>query len=428
VVGLGTLVNLQFSSTAFLAAIAGGCLWLGAAEREGAGGWGAAAGGVSLLLLGALERFDPFVLVILLAGGAGLMATGGRPPRRWWAIGACATLLATTSFAYDRHAYRQDPGWRAFRDFIPLLPEITDYGRASAAGPGLAPALARAGWTENDHRLFMQWVHFDPDVYSADALRRLLDEVPEAGTWPRLVNGALRLERAGGNPALWAMLLALPLLLRGAGRRRVAVAAALLAAALAATLLLAAFRKSAPQVYLPLFAFPLCVALAWHGSRDAARASRARDAAVTGLALVGLAVSIAHQHREGRNEREQARVLWARYAPILQSQERLVVAWFNAFPFEVVRPLEAPTRLRALRLFSLGWSQRTPPAQDVLASFGWRDLVDALADPRTVLLAPPSAPPLLALFAEEHRALRLRFTPEQAEPFAAFRGRIEPRP
>ncbi len=428
VVGLGTLVNLQFSSTAFLAAIAGGCLWLGAAERERAGGWGVAAGAVSLLVLGALERFDPFVLVIVLGGLAALLATGGRPGRRWLLIGTCATLLASAAVAYDRHAYQQDPGWRAFRDFIPLLPEITDYGRASAAGPDLAPALARAGWSENDHRLFMQWVHFDPEVYGADALRRLLAEVPETGTWQRLVNGAARLERAAGNPALWAMLLALPLLLRGAGRRRLAIAGALLAAALLATLLLAAFRKSAPQVYLPLFAFPLCVALGWDGTSDAARASRARDAVALGLALTGLAISIAHQHREGRNEREQARVLRARYAPVLQSPERLVVAWFNAFPFEVVRPLERPTGLRSLRLFSLGWSQRTPPAHDVLAAFGSSDLVEALADPRTVLLAPPLAPPLLARFAEEHRGLRLRFTPEQAEPYATFRGRIEARP
>lgn len=428
VVGLGTLVNLQFSSTAFLAAIAGGCLWLRAAEGEGADGPGVATGAVSLLLLGALERFDPFVLVIVFGGLTALLATRGRPGRRWLAIGACATLLAVAAVAYDRHAYRQDPGWQAFRDFIPLLPEITDYGRASAQGPELPEALARAGWTANDHRLFMQWVHFDPDVYGADALRRLLAEVPETGTWQRLVNGGARLERAAGNPALWAMLLALPLLLRGAGRRRLAIAAVLLAAALLATLLLAAFRKSAPQVYLPLFAFPLCVALGWDAAPDAARTSRAKDALATALALIGLAISVVHQQREGRNEREQARVLRARYEPILQSPGQLVVAWFNAFPFEVVRPLESPARLRALRLFSLGWSQRTPVAQDLLASFGSSDLVDALADPRTVLLAPPSAPPLLALFAEEHRALRLRFAPEQAEPFATFRGRIEARP
>ena len=89
-----------------------------------------------------------------------------------------------------------------------------------------------------------------------------------------------------------------------------------------------------------------------------------------------------------------------------------------------MRPLESTARLRSLRLFSLGWSQRTPLARDLLASFGSSDLIDALTDPRTLFLGPPAAPPLLALFAEEHRALRLRFTPEQTEPFATFRARV----
>src|SRR5512134_961001 len=156
VVGLALLVNLQFSSTAFLVAMAGGCLWMAAAEG-GASGRGTAAAAILLMALGSLERFDPFVLVLALGGLAGVLVAGGRPGPRWWAIGACATLLAVGSFAYDRHVYRQDPGWRAFREFIPLLPEITDYGRGSAVGPEGAPALARAGWSENDHRLFMQW-------------------------------------------------------------------------------------------------------------------------------------------------------------------------------------------------------------------------------------------------------------------------------
>jgi hypothetical protein len=423
VIGLAVLVNLQFSSTAFLAALAGGCLWLNAAT-DAPRGWPVAASAVLLMVLGSLERLDPFLLVLPLAGLAGLVLARGRPSRQWWAIGAASALLAAGAFAYDRHAYRQDAGWRAFREFIPLLPEITDYGRASAAEAELTPALERAGWSENDHRLFMQWFHADAQVYSADALRRLMREVPQSGPLERIGSGVTRLERVTANPALWAMLLCLPWLLLGAGRRVQAVVGALLVAALALTLLLAAFRKSAPQVYLPLFAFPLCFALA--GNAGAAGARR-REALLIALAAGGVALSIAHQHREGRNERRQAGILLDRYAPLIGAPQQLVVAWFNAFPFEVVRPLEPPSRLRSLRLLSLGWSQRTPLAQDLLASFGSADLVDALADPRTVLLAPSAAPPLLALFAEEHRALRLRFTPERTEPFATFRGHVADR-
>ena len=432
VVGLSVLVNMQFSSTAFLAAAAGGCLWMDAAGRGGGSGWWTAAAAVTLMVLGSLERFDPFLLVVALAGLAGLVAARGRPGRRWLLVGAAALGLALSARAYDLYAYGQDAGWSAFREFIPLLPEITDYGRASAPAEELAPALAQVGWSANDHQLFMQWFHADPEVYSADALRRLLEAAPEAGLLERLSHGALRLGRVVANAAMWAMLLALPLLLgTDLTRRRAAIVAVSLAGALAGTLLLAAFRKSAPQVYLPLFGFVLCAALVSGAGAASSRATGSRRAVqwlLAALALAGVAVSAAHQHREGRTERERSRALWSRFEPITRSPQQLVVAWFNAFPFEVVRPLEPATRLRSLRLFSLGWSQRTPVATDLLVSFGSSDLIEALADPRTVLLAPAAAPPMLALFAEEHRALRLRFTPEQSEPFATFRGRIAARP
>lgn len=428
VVGLSLLVNLQFSSTAFLAAAAGGCLWMGVAARDGRPGWATATGAILLMVLGSLERFEPFLLVLVLAGLAGIAAAGGRPGRRWLAVGIGATALAFAARAYDGHAYRQDAGWRSFREFIPLLPEITDYGRASVAGPELAPALARVGWSENDHRLFMQWFHADPEVYSADALRRLLAEAPETGALQRLAGGTERLGRVAANPALWAMLLALPCLLgTGVSRRRALIVVASLAAAGAATLLLAAFRKSAPQVYLPLFAFALCLALVSDGPAVPSRPARWRETVQVMLALGGIALAIALQHREGRHEREQARILWSRFEPITRSPHQLVVAWYNAFPLEVVRPLEPTTRLRSLRLFSLGWSQRTPVARDLLVSFGSSDLIDALADPRTAFLGPEAAPPMLALFAEEHRALRLRFTPEPAEYFTVYRGRVSAR-
>lgn len=423
-VGLGVLVNLQFTSTAFLAVAAGACLWLQAVRDEGARGRGIAAAAVALMLLGSLERFDPFALLFAIAGAIGLGLARLRPPRAFLAIGGAALALALGAHAYDQRAYQRDPGWRAFREFIPLLPEITDYGRASQGGPALAPALAQAGWTENDHRLFMQWFHADPDVYSADRLRRLLAAAPATPVSERLVHGVGRLRRVAANPAVWAVLLALPLVVGPRAPRATwaAVVSALLSAGVAA-LLLAAFRKSAPQVYVPLFAFPLLLGLAL-GPVSRGGARRALEALRVALAAAGLVASALHQWREGRDERARSEALWTRYEPLLRSPDRLVVAWYNGFPFEVVRPLASPARLRSLRLVSLGWSQRTPLSGSMLVAFGSADLVDALADPRTVLLGPPPAPAMLTRFAAEHRGLRLAFEPEQAEPFPTYRGRV----
>src|SRR4029450_2331699 len=152
----------------------------------------------------------------------------------------------------------------------------------------------RVGWTENDHRLFMQWFHADPAVYGADALRRLLDAAPDAGVTARLAAGVDRLARVASNPALWAMLLALPWVLLRHGvlaRRALALAAALLCAALLATLLLAAFLKSAPQVYLSLCAFVLSHALALPAPPGATARRGTVETAAAVLALGGVLLS-----------------------------------------------------------------------------------------------------------------------------------------
>src|SRR5262245_15378624 len=114
VVGIGLLVNLQVSSTAFLVALAGGCGWTVMATDEGARGWGAGVASILLMVLGSLERFDPFLLVLALAGVSGVTLAGGRPGRRWLIVGASAILLALAARAYDRHVYEQDAGWASF--------------------------------------------------------------------------------------------------------------------------------------------------------------------------------------------------------------------------------------------------------------------------------------------------------------------------
>lgn len=422
VAGLLFVVNLQFSSTAFLAAAAGGCLWLADARPDAAGGSGwRDASAVALLTLGALERFDPFLLAAGLFLGTALLLVGRALPRRAIAVMAAALALAFAARAYDAHAYRRDPEWRAFREFIPLLPQITDYGRASVYDDALAPAAAAVSWSANDHRLFMQWFHADPAVYSTEALSRLIRTAADAGPWSRLQAGARRLPRVLQNPALWPMLAALPLLLLGAGRRERTTAAALLCAAAVVSWYLAAFLKAAPQVYLPLWALAPFVALT--GGRRAHAGGRALFAACAVLAVTAAGSAAVLQQREGRGERERSRTLRARIAPLVDAPGPVLIAWYNAFPFEVVRPLESTRGLRALRLYSLGWSQRTPAARAVLATSGRTDVIDALVGPNALLLAPESATGLLSLYAEEHRGLRVRFDAEDA-PLGSFRGRL----
>jgi hypothetical protein len=408
--------NLQFTVAAFVAAQAGLLLAIAPllrGEDEGEVRLPALAA-VGLAVLGSLIRFEAFLLALALTLPAAV-AAGWRRPRAAWAgpaaVVAAAAVLALGARAFDAAYYARAADWAEYRAFNRTLAEFVDFERANDYTAETAPAFRAAGWSRNDHRLFLQWFHPDDDVFATASLRAVLAQSrpPESSAWPRLADGVRRIAR---NRPARPILLALPLALLacGAARGSRTVAAGLGAAAFV-LVYLAAFRKAPPHVYLPVLASPLALALVLPRQRWAGGALRAALAVALAVAGAAAAWSLAFQRAESEEGRAREEAYRAGLDPLRAPPERFYVLW-STFPYHVVSPLASLDPRGAARFLALGWPQRTPAARRMLAARGYDDVLAALGDARTRLVAPVEAGGWIEQYARRHRGRDLRLVPE----------------
>jgi hypothetical protein len=429
-VGLPLLLDLQFTSTAVFVASAGLLALLAlppSAEAETPRPRLAVA--VLLVVLGSLIRFDGLLLALLPAAALAVVwwpaFTPAERPRRRNAILA-ALLLALGLRVADRAAYALQPEWRAFLELNDQLRTLLDWRRLPY-GPGTAGIYARAGFSENDAALLRTWFYADPSVFSTSRLGELVRaaraHVPEGGGPSPLA----RLQTAFQRDAFHPLALVFPVLawLGGTTRRD---AAALLAAALAAgtvAVWLAVSGRAPFHVLYPILAFPPAAALlrvSAHGRR--------RGVAIVLLALLAAPAAFVAARRaeaESADARARNRELRASLAALGTRSDRLVVAWAAAIPFESILPLEDAGYLEGLRLYSLGWPERSPVADRMLRAFAVDDLARALFDRKDVVLVTPSERlPLLETYARERMGRSVRLSRVlRTESFSVFAARPE---
>jgi hypothetical protein len=416
VAGLDFLTRVQFTGAAFVASQAG--LWLALSLRRpparGRAPWLAlAAAALFLMVAGSLVRFEAFALAAALTVPAGIVVMRGVDHKTTAAVGGvviAAVVAALALRAYDRAYYERDAGWRDFRAFNDALRPVLDYGQANEYAPRTAAAFRSVGWSRNDHRLLLQWFHPDDGVFTAAKLRALVARNP-LPTRDRLARLPRELQAIAADAWTLCLLLVLPLLVvvrAGEPRARRALVAAAATAALV-LLWLVLFRKTPPQVFLPILSFPGAVAVCLAGRPLPARTGTLLAAV---LALAGVAGSVTSARsvsaRAAAYRQTSLRSLFA-----LESPPRLIVSWATDFPLDAIAPLDPPSTIGGLRLFSTGWPQRTPVAKRMLSSFGAGDVLEALAwRPQVALVAPRWVLPHLAQYARRHRGWELRFVAE----------------
>jgi hypothetical protein len=417
-VGLPLLLDLQFTSTAVFVTSVGLLALLspapgrnGELPEELPGSH--LAGAVLLVVLGSLVRFDGLVLALVPAAALAVVRLPGlsraERRRRWRAIVA-ALLLALGLRVADRAAYRLDPEWRAFVALNDQLRVLLDWRRLPY-GPRTAATYAEAGFSENDAALLRTWFYADASVFSAARLEKL---VQAARTYAAEGGGPsplARLRTAFQRDAFHPLALVFPVLAwLGSPTRR--HAAGLLAAALtagAAAVWLAVSGRAPFHVLYPLVVFP-CAAALLQATPDARRRSVVFLVAAV-LAIPASFVAARRAAAESADARDRNRELKSSLAELGTRADRLVVAWAAAIPFEAILPLEETGYLDGLRLYSLGWPERSPVADRMLQAFGIDDLARALVERTDVLLATPSERlPLLATYAREHMGRTVRLT------------------
>jgi hypothetical protein len=405
-------------------------LWiggLGPPREEEPPGRGAARTTVAatLVVLGSLLRFQALVLSLTVSLPLALVAlsrAGRRPAVRALGVLGVVLVVAAGLRMWDQAWYDRDPGWRAFRELNAWRARIIDYG-AGADDPGAAALEQRLGWGVNDVLLLRRWFYPDRNVFPSENMRRLVEAAPlvrgdAARAWTRITE-------AFHLPALWPMALALPLLVLASGTppSRLLVLGLSLAPGVLVVILLAVFFHAPEHVVLSALAFtPLALLVTRDG--DGGRSRRWWWAALA-LGAVGVSVAIAQRRCVSDEAVEANRELRRSLAELAPRPEELYVEWAGAFPYEAVLPLEDASYFAGLRLYSLGWLQRSPIADRMLEALRIEDLFRSLYDrPGTFLLMDdPSWSASLDRYGRERYGLSLRFSVRVRTPaFPVFRA------
>jgi hypothetical protein len=416
-VGIYFPLRLQFTSAATLCVQSGVLLALAALTTGSTGraAWGRLGAAVSLIVLGAAIRLDALLLGVLCAAPVAALALARR--RDAWPRALTVVFVVSVSVLAlhqsDQAAYDSDPGWRAFRELNAVRKRVVDYESATYS-VATAPLYRQLGWSENDAILLRQWFYPDPVVFSTVSISTLVAESPHP---PLGVGRAWRqASEAFSRWPLVPMLLILPFLAGGrSGWSRVGLT---LGFGVVVVVVLAVFLKAPDQVVMPAIAFAAAAGLVRPGEPGGDLRARGRWGRFTlALALLGVVLSLGLRYRDSGVARANSRELHESLALLGPRADRLYVAWAGHFPYERILPLESPATLARLRLYSLGWPQRSPVADRMLGAFGITDLFSALCGRDDVfLIAERGSPPPLEVYGRERYGREVRFEEQLRTP------------
>jgi len=165
------LLNLQFTTTAFLAGTAGLMLLVDGLELGRPLRWPRiVAGGAFITLMGMIrEEVAPLLAIIAFPFLVERFGFGG------WRRLPAAVLVCGVMFlamhGINRWYYERDPAWSEFSEYNRLRGQIFGTPLARYV-PRAAPV---AGWSENDAKMFREHYFSEPEVYAdISKMRRLV--------------------------------------------------------------------------------------------------------------------------------------------------------------------------------------------------------------------------------------------------------------
>jgi hypothetical protein len=431
------LIAIQFTKTAFLAALAGSLLLL--APLRGVEPWPrfANVAGVILIVFGSLIRAESLVLTCVMVFPIAVMAAYRYRLRalRPALLFVSGLLLAAVLYFFNRAYYARDEGWKDIYAFNAVRAEFTDYGHYVGSGRA-GRAFEALGWQPVDLQMLLSWFYADPQRYSLARLREVIDKVP-AEPVPSVDRVALNLigQIATDSPPLLRLVIAgiCLAILTGAGWQRILLPATLFGVAFVTAVALGTWYYLIPRIAFSLLVGvilgtatrPVSPIRARWGSRPfwcdvALRAI----AAVTAVVVMVLSFRATWQSDAVRQEkRSSSQTILRELGP---RPDQLYVVWAEWFPYPfLVRPLNDLEDLRPFRCVAMSWLIPTPFTKRRLEEFHIHDVYRAIWErPDVYLVAGPGLLPVFKYYVQVHYHTKLDFhTTYELSTFSVFQAR-----
>ena len=430
------VVQLQFTSTAAIGAVAAWALWMTATihsnrplERH--------LTLVAAFLLGvysSLVRWDSFLFVGLLASAPTLYLLWKRRDsfQPTWPLGYGVVMvgLAFLCHQLDMAAYRSDPKWKHFREVNREIFYITDYGEV-AYTPETKDVFDSVGWSENDFQVLMSRFYRAPHVHDLQTLQTLAEKAAvKQGIHPRSIVVAcvwMISKVIGSATALGMTLLCLLLCLHRVQQRSAFwFLMGTLAWILIVFLIMLTFLKLPERILIPGLAFFMLSACILPRFATTVRSPddpqeppreeatpvessrRQADYRINRILLTAVLCLFtafwlqSHLYRDNQLMRQARGVLQEHLAQLPDKDELLYVVW-NPFPFDVIGPLDDVYEFADWQFLWLGGRQLTPRFDGQLATLGITDLPREMSqNPQLRLISHPALNQILETLLAEH--------------------------
>jgi len=169
------VLNLTFTTAAAIASISGFCLLLAATQLPRMLKQNRFLFGVILILTGSLVRLESTALVLVILIPGIVICHRFFPIKNLILAFAVSGALVLGCYAFNLAYLRQFPDWYFYNTYTLTRAMLHDTPRLVNAGG----SIRDIHWTTNDLNMFARWFFPDPNVYSLQNLRYLVEHVSD---------------------------------------------------------------------------------------------------------------------------------------------------------------------------------------------------------------------------------------------------------
>ncbi len=451
------LTRLQFTSVAFVLAIAAIALWVHACLR-GNGLVQIATAGLLFGLAYNVRTLSTQGALLLMLPVVVLAVVPALSRRRLGVLLAIPVAVAVCALrpVLQEQVYGKDPAWQSYLAYNAVRGRLHHTPKLEPGDGKLGRAIATVGWSPVDLYMFKHWFFTDRDVFSQERLERFL----EARRW--VIN-----RNARGDPVrtVWwhvnqshyLLVLATALALALCqSRRSQLLHGAYLLWGLGVIVYLILLVRFPPHVSIPI-ALCLCVGFwllgAVRSSTDPPRRPQGLRQGLRAIAIATAGVILAQSLLNAREHNAVYSQYQAAAVTLLRDLERigkvavangasgaaaerspLFVIWGGYLPLQSLSPWVTTADLPDIEFLGLGTRTHSPPWNAVLEAWEIERLPPAIFQRDDILLiADPAHYPVLIDYVRDHYNLEGRLEPigsglDWKWEIQVMRGRLDPIP
>ncbi|MBI4689201.1 MAG: hypothetical protein HY754_02870 [Nitrospirae bacterium] len=441
------LMNLQFTTTAFIAGQSGVFLFFAVVNREkstdtnmlshdtphpslplkGGGlgrGWGLYFIGAMLLLLSALIRINSFYLILILSVplfSINIMKHSNKKILTEYLIFLLSVfILSAAAQGYNKYYYKQDKDWNDFYERINLIALNFIDNKNAVYNMETKHIFDKANWSVNDFLMLRSCFYADPELYGKQKLEQILSNFKPYKyymTKKSFFNAFIDIFQ---NKVVWTILFVLLIFVSYSNNKRNIFPKIVLTAILVGTLIiyLIIFKKVPERAYLPMFSFIAFISL-FHidgsiGFSGKLFGKTFRDSIRMILPVIGflsLLSVLNGYYKEGQLNDLKNQAIKQAIKNLNPTPDKVFVVWGTNFPYEFFSPFDN-LNIYFSKFNILTTVSNNPINAEMMKEFGINDIYRSLYEQKNVfLISNILCNSLFRQYVKEHYFRDIEFVP-----------------